>query len=72
MIYSIWTNSCSDTYREIKNPYSEGPNSFQCILFSRTFTRHILTLIGIHETAIDNFETVVVNCYDVVPPTPFC
>ena len=72
MIYSIWMEGWSDTFHEIKNPCSESPNRFQFILFSKIFTRHVLTLIWLQGTELENFVTVVVNCYDVVPPTIDC
>jgi len=50
----------------------EASNSFQFILFCKTFTIHVLTLICLEGAHLENDVTVVVNCYDVVSPTPNC
>jgi hypothetical protein len=48
----------------------KAPIKFQFILFSTTFTMQVLTLIIIEAAHLENDVTFVVNCYDVVSPTP--
>jgi len=50
----------------------EAPNKFQFILFCKTFTIHVLTLICLEGAQLENDIIVVVSCYDVVSPIPDC
>jgi hypothetical protein len=63
---------CSDTQHEIRNPHSKCLIDFNFILFSKTFTRNVLTMFCILVTGRHNFESVLVKWHDLEPHIPVC